>query len=125
MRERDVRRWALLMETDRFVHYLPNGPLCFDDEGILLNGKSRLSGVTRQPKAIGFMVVNHVPRWMFTFFDQMRVRSLNDTFIMAGRMTHAQTGSTMRLAMRYEEFLHGLRSPLGWRSWAGERGDEH
>jgi len=125
MRDRDARRWAILMETDRFVHYLPNGPLCFDPEGVLLNGKSRLTGVTRQTKPIGFMVVNYVPRWMFKFFDQMRVRSLNDTFVMAGRMTHAQTGSTMRLAMRYEEFLHGIRPSLGWKTWAGERGDEH
>lgn len=124
LKERDVKRWRLLMETGRFVNYLPNGPLCFDPDGMLLNGKHRLTALGRQDRPFGFMVVRNVPRWMFQFFDTMRVRSLNDVFHMAGRMSKAQTGSTMRLGMRYEEFLHGMRPALGWRHWGTER-DEH
>jgi hypothetical protein len=30
----------------------------------------------------------------------------------------------MRLALRYEEFLNGLRPAIGWRTWGSER-DEH
>ncbi|MEV4507362.1 hypothetical protein AB0K00_00180 [Dactylosporangium sp. NPDC049525] len=122
--QRDVRRWEQLMRTDRFVSFLPNGPLCFDDRGLLINGKHRLTGLTRQERPHGFVVFDNVPRWMFKYFDTMRPRSLNDVFAIGGRMTGTQTGSTMRLAMRYEEFLFGKRSAHGWRDWNGVR-DEH
>jgi hypothetical protein len=120
---KDVRRWKILMDTGRFVQYLPDGPLCFDDDGILLNGKHRLTAVVQHNKPIGFMVVKHVPRWMFRFFDTGRGRTLKDMFNIAGMASNAQTGSTMRLAMRYEEFLRGLRSTV-WHDWRGQR-DEH
>lgn len=123
---RDVRRWKLLMESNRFVHFLPNGPLCYDEHGMLINGKHRLLATAgRKGQKTGFMVVRNVPRWMFKFFDTPRQRSLNDVFYSAGRMTKAQTGSTMRLAMRYEEFLTSHRSGLGWRHWAAGVRDEH
>jgi hypothetical protein len=121
---RDVRRWKILMETDRFVHYLPSGPLCFDDKGALLNGKHRLTALAGQDKSFGFLVVDNTPRWMFRFFDTGAPRTLNDVFYISGQMTKAQTGSSMRLAMRYEEFLQGKRKPLGWKDWFQQR-DEH
>ncbi len=122
---RDVRRWKILMETNRFVQFLPDGPLCFDDDGILLNGKHRLTAVGGFDRPVGFMLVKRVPRWMFRFFDTGRGRTLNDVFKIGGRATMAQTGSSMRLAMRYEEFLHGKRPAMGWwKDWRGQR-DEH
>lgn len=121
---RSVRRYQILMETGRFVEYLPNGPLCFDDQGILLNGKHRLTALAGQKKPFGFMVVENVPRFMFSFFDTGLPRSLNDVFHISGQMTKSQTGSSMRLAMRYEEFLYGKRKDIGWKDWAGHR-DEH
>lgn len=121
--ERDVRRWRLLMETNRFVNFLPI-PICEDDQGVLINGKHRLMALSRQSQAHGFLFIRNVPRWMASFFDSGRPLSLSDVFYRLNRMTKAQTGSTMRLAMRYEETLHGLRPASGWRKWAGER-DEH
>lgn len=121
---RDVRRWRILMETDRFVSYLPNGPLCLDSEGVLLNGKHRLTALAGQEHSFGFMVVENVPRWMFRFFDTGAPRTLNDVFHISNRMTKAQSGSTMRLAMRYEEFLYGKRRAIGWKDW-GQQRDEH
>lgn len=122
--QRDARRWEQLMRTDRFVSFLPNGPLCFDDRGLLLNGKHRLTGLTRQERPHGFVVFENVPRWMFKYFDTMRARSLNDVFVIGGRISGPQTGSTMKLAMRYEEFLFDKRTAHGWRDWEGVR-DEH
>ncbi len=122
--ERDVKRWQILMEAGRFAWFLPNGPLCFDPDGMLLNGKSRLTGLTRQYNPQGFMVIKEVPRWMFPFFDTMRARTINDVFRIAGKMPKSQTGATVRLAMRYTELLRGFRSPVGWQNWASER-DEH
>lgn len=121
---RDVRRWQILMQTDRFVSYLPNGPLCFDENGILLNGKHRLTALAGQDDAFGFLVIDKVPRWMFPFFDTGAPRTLNDVFHISSRASKAQTGSTMRLAMRYEEFLHGKRPGTGWKEWFSQR-DEH
>ncbi len=121
---RAVRRWQILMQTDRFVNYLPNGPLCFDEDGILINGKHRLTALAGQRESFGFLVIEKVPRFMFSFFDTGLPRSLNDVFHISGQMTKTQTGSTMRLAMRYEEMLHGVRRPIGWKDW-GQHRDEH
>jgi hypothetical protein len=122
---RDIRRWKILMDTERFVHFLPDGPLCFDDNGVLLNGKHRLTAVVQHNKPVGFLVIKHVPRWMFRFFDTGRGRTLRDVFFIAGMATQAQTGSTMRLAMRYEEVLFGVRPQQGWRDWRIGQRDEH
>lgn len=122
---RDVDRWRVLMATSRFVNYLPNGPVCFDDKGMLLNGKTRLTGLAGQNKPHGFVIFRKVPRWMFPYFDTGRTRSVNDVFVIAGKAPKSQTGSTTRLAMRYREFLQGDRSPLGWQNWAVQVRDEH
>ncbi len=123
-RPNEVRRWKLLQETDRFVHFLPAGPICRDPEGRLINGKHRLTAVSEGLNPVGFMVVSNVPRWMFPFFDTGKGRTIDDVFYVSGRMSKAQSGSTMRLAMRYEEFLWGLRSELNWKEWS-KVNDEH
>lgn len=121
----DVRRWRNLMKTERFVHYLPNGVLCFDDQGgIMLNGQHRMTALAGQEKSFGFVVFKNVPRWMFAYFDTNRVRTLKDVFHIGGRSTGPQTPSAMKLAMRYEEFLKGVRSGAGWRHWNAQK-DEH
>lgn len=124
LRVRDVRRWRMLMDSGRFVGYLPNGPLCFNHDGILLNGKHRLTSLVAQDKTFGFLVVENVPDWMFRYFDTGATRTLNDVFHISGRMTKAQAGSTTRLAMRYEEFIFGVRPEIGWKEWPQHR-DEH
>lgn len=121
----DIRRWRLLMETRRFVNFLPDGPLLFDkDKTVLMNGKHRLSAVTGQTNDIGFMIVRRVPRWMMRFFDTGKSRTLKDMFDLSGRMSNSQSGSVLRLAMRYEEMIRGLRPQYGWREWR-RHGDEH
>jgi hypothetical protein len=132
----DVRRWANLMCSKRFVEYLPNGPLCFDPEGVLLNGKHRMTALgyladyadadldPDKVTSLGMMVVSDVPRWMFRYFDTGRTRTLNDVLEISGKFAKANTGSAMRAAMRYEEYLNGLRKATGWRDW-GQHRDEH
>lgn len=118
---RDVNRWRILQRTNRFVHFLPDSPLLFDPEGLLLNGKHRLTavaGLAGEIESVGFMVLRGVPRWMFPFFDNGRKRSLNDVLSIGGRMPKSQTGATVRLAMRYIEVMRGYRAPTGWQNWA-------
>lgn len=117
----DVRRWKLLMETDRFIHYLPDGPILFDADGILLNGKHRLNAICGHGQPAGLTVIRDVPRWMMEYFDSGRPRNLNDLFVIKGRASTAQTGSACRLAMRYEEVLFGKRPALAWKLWPGHR----
>lgn len=125
---RDIDRWLNLMRTGRFVEYLPDGPLCFDESGLLLNGKHRLSALGQHDQPIGFMIVKSVPRWMFRFFDTGKGRTIADVLTIAGKhagtFNKAQVSSTMRLAMRFEEFLHSKRPGIGWREWRKTR-DEH
>ncbi len=124
---RDVNRWRTLMRTNRFVHFLPDSPVLFDPEGTQMNGRHRftaLAGLEGEVGEVGFMVLRGVPQWMFPFFDNGRPRSLSDVFRIAGRMPKAQTGATVRLAMRYLEVMRGHRSPTGWQNWGAVR-DEH
>jgi hypothetical protein len=124
---RDVNRWRTLMRTNRFVHFLPDSPICFDPDGVQLNGRHRftaLAGLDGQVEEVGFFVLRGVPRWMFPFFDNGRPRSLNDVMRIGGRMPKSQTGATVRLAMRYLEVMRGHRVATGWQNWAGIR-DEH
>lgn len=121
----DIDRWRKLVESNRFVHYLPNGPLCYDPDGALLNGKHRLMAGVACSRPLGFMVVKGVPRWMFRFFDTPKQQKLRDVLIREGRGNrNPQDESTLRLALRYEELLHGLRSGFGWKQWSSTR-DEH
>lgn len=121
---RDRQRWLGLMETKRFVEYFPGGPLCFDPEGLLINGKHRLTALANFTEPLGFCVIKNVPRWMYPFFDTGRPRTITDVFHISERMSFPQLGSTTRLGMRYEEFLRGERGELNWREWGKVR-DEH
>jgi hypothetical protein len=118
-----VRRWKNLYRTDRFVHFFPGGPLCYDEQGVLINGHHRLNGLAGSPEGTkaGFVVFKNVPRWMFRFFDTNKARSVKDVFAIGARSFGPQTPSAMKLAMRYEEFIVGRRSANGWRHWNTEK----
>ncbi len=122
-----VRRWRGLYKTSRFVNFLPNQPICLaDDNSIMMNGKHRLTALAGMDTddEFGFVVISGVPRWMFHYFDTNKVRTIKDVFEIGARKTGPQTPSLMRLGMRYEEFLGGVRAAHGWRHWAQQR-DEH
>lgn len=125
-RNAQVRRWWNLIRSKRWVHFLPASPVCYDEEGIQINGQHRFLGLTRCPDdtEAGFMVLRNVPRWMFAYFDTNSNRTIKDVYSIGGRSFGPQTPSAMKLAMRYEEFLLGLRNPGGWRHW-GQVKDEH
>lgn len=114
-----VRRWGALMSSDRFVHFLPNGVIVRDPNGVMLNGYHRFQAIAGMPhrKRFGFMVVHDVPRWMFKFFDTNKVKTVRDVLYSAHREFGPQTPTAMRLGMRYEEFMMGLRPATGWRHW--------
>lgn len=120
-----VRRHMNLMRTKRFVHFLPEGAICLDEHGIMLNGKNRMTAISGQTERIGLTVFRDVPRWMFKFMDTGKSRTIRDVFYAGNRTTTPQTPSAMKLGMRYEEFLLGLRQAEGWRRWGSVRDDEH
>jgi hypothetical protein len=127
LRTSQVRRWRNLYVTGRFVHLLPNGPLCVDHEGVSLNGMHRLTalaGLKGRDISAGFWLYKDVPQWMFKFFDTGATRTLKDLFSISGRRSSSQTQTATKLAMRYEEFLAGARPATGWRSWSTVK-DEH
>lgn len=122
----DIRRFQNLMRTKRFVNFLPAGPICFDPDGMILNGKNRMTALAGMPDGTrtAFMCVYGVPRWMFKYFDTNRNRTIKDVYHIGNRRTKAQTPSVMKLALRYEECLMGLRDLTGWRHWSTIK-DEH
>lgn len=126
IRQAQLRRWKNLIRSKRMVHFLPASPVCYDTDGIQLNGQHRFLGLSQCPDGTeaGFMVIRNVPRWMFAFFDTNSTRTIKDVYAIGERAFGPQTPSAMRLSMRYEEFLLGLRNPGGWRHWAQVR-DEH
>jgi hypothetical protein len=126
LRPAQVRRWKNLVNTKRFVHFLPNQAICEDEDGVPINGQHRLTGVSQCPEGtqVGFMVIKNVPRWMFAFFDTNMVRTAADVFEIGNRRRGPQTPSAVKLAMRYEEYLTGRRAGTGWRHW-NQVHDEH
>lgn len=114
-----VARWSELMQTERFAHFLPDGPLCFNEKGYLLNGGNRLKALSEQPAGteVGFVVYRNCPQWLFQYFDQGNNRTSREQMFMNKRDVNTYTQATVRLGMRYEEFLFGKRSPSGWVHW--------
>src|SRR4051812_22089084 len=98
-------RWLRLMESDRFVEYLPVGALCFNPDDIVMNGGNRLAALAEFDKPLGFMVIRNCPTWMVKFFDNGNMRSLRESMFINKRDAKPETQATVRLAMRYEEFL--------------------
>lgn len=120
----EVRRWATLIDTDRFVQFLPNGVVCFDEEGILINGQHRFSGVADGTKPAAFVVFRNVPRWMFAYFDTNKNRTAKNVLYINNKTVKPQLDSALKLALRYEEFVQGVRPSTGWRHWNAVK-DEH
>lgn len=119
-----MNRWLNLMRTGRFVHYLPDGPICYNPDGVQLNGGNRLAAVAQHDEPVGFMVIRNCPTWMFQHFDSGDKRSVSESIYMNKHDIKGQPGALARLGMRYEEFLSGKRSPLGWAMW-GKHRDEN
>lgn len=113
----EVKRWARLVDTSRFVHFLPNGVICYDEQGILINGQHRFNALAEGTKPAAFVVFRDVPRWMFAYFDTNKNRTSKHVLYINNRVTGPQTDSALKLALRYEEFVQGVRSASGWRHW--------
>jgi hypothetical protein len=120
----EVKRFADLIATDRFVHFLPNGVILIDPDGVPINGQHRLMAIIETGMPAGFVVFRNVPRWMFSYLDTGRRRTLKDVLHINSRPSGPQTDSMMKLALRYEEFLQGVRPGTGWRHWNAVK-DEH
>ncbi len=117
LNQADLRRTAQVMKRGGFVHYLPNGPVCFDETGILLNGKTRLTAVVESGVTVGFIVFHGVPRWMFPYMDTGRIKTAKDVLHASYKMDKAGIIAAMKKVIRYEEFLAGIRDETGWRHW--------
>lgn len=120
----EVKRWVGLVDTKRFVHFLPNGIVCFDEEGILINGQHRFNGIAEGDKPAAFVIFRNVPRWMFAYFDTNKTRTTKHVLYINNKTIKPQLDSALKLALRYEEFVQGVRPSTAWRHWNAVR-DEH
>jgi hypothetical protein len=119
-----IKRFKDLIDTNRFVEYLPVGALCFNPDGIVMNGGNRLAAVAAGRKSVGFMVVNNCPSWMIHFFDNGKMRTAREALHIAMKNVTPEGQAVTRLGLRYEEFLFGKRSQYGWADW-GRHKDEY
>ncbi len=125
--QKDVARFNTLMRTRRFVHYLPI-PLCFDPDGVLVNGKHRMTALAGQDASFGFVIVRNVPRWMFPYLDTGRAKSERDVLLSdegnnTGKVL-SQEGTIVKGAMRYLEFIYDIRKETGWKDWVPVRDEK-
>lgn len=119
-----IKRFQDLIESNRFVSYNPFGPLGFNEDGILMNGGNRLAAVASAGKSTGFIVIRNCPTWLINYIDNNKVRTVRDSMFINLKDVRPDTQAVMRLGMRYEEFIFGKRSELGWIEWAKVK-DEH
>lgn len=120
----EVKRYSDLITTNRFVHFLPSNPLLIDPDGVPINGQHRMLGLIDAGMPAGFVIFRNVPRWMFAYLDTGKRRTLKNVLHINARPTGPQTDSMLKLALRYEEFLQGVRPGTGWRHWNAVK-DEH
>ncbi len=115
----EKRKFVFIMRTNRFAHWVPDGPICFDEKGILLNGKTRLNAVAESGVTCGFMVFRGVPNWMFDFMGLGKPKNNAQILDARYKMSKPAVTAAMKLVLRYEEFLLGKRPAIGWRHWKG------
>lgn len=118
------KRFKDLMDSSRFVFYNPFGPLGFNDDGILMNGGNRLAAQIEHGKSVGFIVIKNCPTWLINYIDNNKVRTNREAMFINLKDVSTEGQATMRLGMRFEEFIFGKRPELGWIEWAKVR-DEH
>lgn len=116
----DVDRTAHIMRRGGFVNFLPNGPICFDETGVLLNGQTRLTAIVESGHTAGFIIFRGVPRWMFPYMDTGRLKTPRDVLYANYKVDKAAVIAAMKKVIRYEEVLAGIRPPIGWRYWSKE-----
>lgn len=119
-----VARWRDLIQTNRFVEYLPLGGLCFNEDGIIMNGGNRLVAQVELGLTLGYTIIRDCPTWMLPYFDNGKMRTAKEARQIMLRDSRPDAQNIIKLAMRYEEFLFGKRGTLGWVNWSRQR-DEH
>lgn len=72
-----VRRYALTMKAGKWV--TSPEAICFDADGVVLNGQHRLEGVVASGASVVLMIVRGVPRSVFEVFDRGSPRSYADS----------------------------------------------
>lgn len=119
------KRWLSLYQSNRYAFFNPLAPLCFSENtDILMNGGNRLAALVEHDSPVGFMVIRNCPVWLLSYFDNGNTRTLRESMFINQRDVRPDTSATVRLGMRYEEFLFGKRKELGWADW-GRHKDEH
>lgn len=118
-------RWLSLYQSNRYAFFNPMAPLCFSEKtDVLMNGGNRLAALIEHDKPVGFMVIRNCPVWLMNYFDNGNARSLRESMFINQRDVKPDAAASVRLGMRYEEFLFGKRKELGWTDW-GRHKDEH
>lgn len=112
-----VQQYVEEMKYGEWKEFMPDGVICIDPKGLLLNGQKRMHAVIESDKTIGFVVARDVPRELFAYFDMAQPRSASDTFASAGLPYGPDVQSAVRLAMSYESMLRGTLDRVSWPSW--------
>lgn len=117
-------RWLSLYQTSRYAFFNPMAPLCFSPDGILMNGGNRLGALAEHDAPVGFKIIRNCPVWLMNYFDNGNMRTARESIHINGKKVTQDTQPTVRLGMRYEEFIFGKRGDLGWTKW-GTQKDEN
>lgn len=123
IRKVDLFRWHSRMRRGKFVHYLPEGALCLDPDGLTMNGLHRITSGIDTETELGVWVFRNVPRSMFPYFDTGRPRTAGDVFHINGRKANPLMESAVRLAWWYDGVLDGRVEPGSWIEWTSTRID--
>lgn len=108
------------MQTGGFVHFLPDGPFCFDEHGILINGKLRLTAAVEADVTIGVIVFRGVPRRLFPYLGTGEVKTYAHVRHAEARPSKRDILAVHKLVLQYEEVVFGIRPSTGWQNWSTE-----
>ncbi len=117
---RDLNLMTHTMETDGFIHFLPDGPFIFDEHEILTNGKLRLTAAVKTQTTIGVIVFRNVPRRLFPYLGTGRTKTYKHVRQATAKADKRDILAVHKLVWQYEEVIFGVRKSEGWQNWASE-----
>jgi hypothetical protein len=118
LRQTVVHYYAQQMRDGEWQENMPDGIICIDPKGRLINGQKRMHALLESGlESLEFLVSYDVPTDLFAYFDGAQPRSAADTFSVSGLPSGPEMQSAIRLAMLYEAMLRGDADRVNWVSW--------
>src|SRR3972149_7031007 len=101
LRELRTRTYAEAMKRGEWR--VNNDAICFDVNGVLLNGQHRLNAVIIAGVAVDMTIMRGMEPSSFLTMDRGAARGVSDHLAMLGEVSTRQLGATLAYVIQYQQ----------------------